>query len=52
MDVLILGAGMAFALVVAVAGIAKLLYRPRSEKALVDFGVSLPFARPIATVLP
>jgi peroxiredoxin len=43
---------MALVAVFAVAGFAKLADRPGTQKALVDFGLPLRFARPIATLLP
>jgi uncharacterized membrane protein YphA (DoxX/SURF4 family)/peroxiredoxin len=52
MDVLLLVARMALALVFALAGFTKLRDRSETEKAVGDFGVPLRFARPIATLLP
>ena len=52
MDVLILVARIALALIFAVAGYTKLVDRLGTEKAVADFGVPLRFARPIATLLP
>ena len=52
MDVLILVARMALALVFAIAGFTKLVDRPGTEKAVADFGVSPRFAKPVASLLP
>ena len=52
MDALIFLARLALALVFAIAGYTKLVDRPGTEKAVADFGVPLPFARPLTMVLP
>ena len=51
MDMLLLGTRLALALVFAVASFSKLADRPGSIKALVDFGLPLRFAKPMALVV-
>jgi uncharacterized membrane protein YphA (DoxX/SURF4 family) len=51
LDVLLFVARMAIALVFAIAGFSKLTNRAGTEKAVVDFSISLPIAKPIALVV-